>query len=254
MSEIIDRGNCLNKINSWLADIVTILIGRKANYTLRYMHHRRRLPDFNNPKDLSERVLSSMLKDDFQDYSIYADKVKVHEFVDMRGLGHILLKQYAFWENAEEIDFFTLPEKFILKTNNGCGGHYVCTNKALIDEPRVRRLMAKELNNTKLSRTEPQYSKIKPLIFAEELIGDGINLPEDYKFYCINGKVDHVMVICDRKDGSRKVITLDNKWNVLNYVPKERMPQRVPAMPKNFDVMVKYAERLSFGFEFVRVD
>lgn len=254
MAIIIDKGTWRNRVNDFFADIVSIIFGRRINYTLRYYHHRKRLPSFRHPKDLSERVLSSMLKESFLNYADYADKVKVQNYVREKGLGHILLKQYAYWKQSDDIDFSILPSRFILKTNNGCGGHFVCTDKTKIEEKIVRQLMAEDMDVTKLARTEPHYAKIDPLIFAEELMGDGINLPEDYKFYCINGKVDHVMVICERKDGGRKVITLDKNWTVLNYVPKDKMPDKIPTKPSNFDVMVEYAERLSSDFEFVRVD
>jgi len=65
------------------------------NYTLRYYCNRGHFPNFNHPKDLSERILASMLSKDFLKYADYADKVKVREFIKAKGLENILLKQYG---------------------------------------------------------------------------------------------------------------------------------------------------------------
>lgn len=254
MPIIKDSGNILNKINVCLMDVIVRVFGRKVNYQLRYFHHRHHLPDFKHPQDLSEIVLSSMLDNHFLTYSNYADKIKVRDYVKERGLQEILLKVYAVWDNVEDIDFGALPSRFVIKTNNGCGGHYICNNKKELNEEAVRQLMIKNMNVKQLARTEPHYACITPKIFAEELMGDGVSLPEDYKFYCINGVVDHVMIVCERKDGGRKVITLNKQWEVLNYVKKSIMPDNIPPKPNNFDIMVKYAEKLSSGFPFVRVD
>ena len=254
MAIVKDQGSIANKINGILADFIAKLLGRRINYSLRYYHHRHRWPNFKTPHDLSERILSAMLKQDFLKYGQYADKIKVREYVQSKGLGSLLLEQYAVWDTPEQIDFSQLPERFIIKTNNGCGGHYICTDKNLDNQSEVRQLMSEDLDVSLLALTEPHYATIEPKIFVEELMGDGFNLPEDYKFYCINGKVDHVMVICDRKNGERKVITMSKDWRVLDYITKYKKPDHAPEKPDNFDKMVECAEILSKDFEFVRVD
>ena len=130
MTSVRDKGRIVNRINTKVADIIAKTLGRKVNYSLRYFSHRHRFPNFKSPSDLSERILTSMLSDDFLKYAEYADKVRVREYVIKKGLQEILLKQYGSWENAEDIPFDSLPEKFILKANNGSGGHIICTNKS----------------------------------------------------------------------------------------------------------------------------
>ena len=65
-----------------------------------------------------------------------------------------------------------------------------------------------------LRNTEPHYCAIKPMILAEELMGDGSVLPTDYKFHCIKGKVADVFVVCERESGA-KYCTLDTNWQQL---------------------------------------
>ena len=50
-----------------------------------------------------------------------ADKYSVRDYVKSKGLSHILTKLFAVYDNVNEIDLSTLPEKFVIKTTNGSG-------------------------------------------------------------------------------------------------------------------------------------
>ena len=187
-------------------------------------------------------------------YADYADKVKVREYVRSKGLDDILLKQYGAWEDANLIPFDQLPDRFILKANNGSGGHYICTDKSKLDIPTVIRDMNTTLvGASHLRNTEPHYCAIKPMILAEELMGDGHTLPTDYKFFCIRGKVVFIFLCVERENGV-KFGTVDTDWTPLNYVYKRFAPKNLPAKPDNFDEMIKISENLAKDFDFVRVD
>lgn len=163
MPVVEDKGNWRSQLNSKLANIIANVLGQRVNYTIRYYRHRGHLPNFKHPKDLSERILSSMLSKDFLKYADYADKVKVREYVKAKGLEGILLKQFGAWENASQIPFDQLPNRFILKANNGSGGHYICTDKSKIDILTVVKNMdATLLEVSHLRNTEPHYCAIKP--------------------------------------------------------------------------------------------
>lgn len=254
MPVIEDKGNWRSQFNSWLGDFVANVLGQRVNYTLRYYSHRHHFPNFKHPKDLSERILSAMLSKDFLKYADYADKVKVREYVKAKGLENILLKQFGAWENANQIPFDKLPNRFILKANNGSGGHFICTDKSKVDIAVVVNEMNDTLKSVShLRNTEPHYCAIKPMVLAEELMGDGTVLPTDYKFHCIKGKVADVFVVCEREMGA-KYCTLDTNWQPLPYTKAEYMPSQIPSKPEHLKEMVAIAEKLSNEFEFVRVD
>lgn len=252
--EVKDSGSIMNHIHSAIADKISVVFGQRMNYVLRYFSNRHRFPNFKHPKDLSERILSAMLSDDFLRYADYADKVKVRDFVKSKGLEHILLQQYGAWESASQIPFDTLPESFILKANNGSGGHIICTDKSQLDIKGTIVKMDSVLKGIEhLRYTEPHYCAIKPMILCEELLGDGVNLPTDYKFTCVQGKIADVFVVSERENGA-KYSTMDTKWNELPYTKKEFKPTNVPPKPKHLNEMIEIAKALSADFEFVRVD
>ena len=254
MPTVADKTSWRQRFNSKFADIIANIFGQQVNFTLRYYSHRHRFPNFKEPKDLSERILASMLSKDFLKYAVYADKVRVRDYVKDKGLEHILLEQYGAWEDASLIPFDQLPDRFILKANNGSGGHVICTDKSKLDIQKTIKLMNKTLKKAAgLINTEPHYCYIKPMVLAEELMGDGANLPIDYKFHCIKGKIADAFIVCEREEGA-KYCTLDKDWNPLPYTLPEYQPKELPKKPEHLKEMEEIAEILSADFEFVRVD
>lgn len=254
MPIVSDKMRWRNRLNSALASLIGQIFGQKYNYIVRYYSHRHRLPNLKEPKDLSERLLSAMLSKDFIKFANYADKVKVRDYIKEKGLGKFLIPQFGNWADAKDIPFETLPNRFILKANNGSGGHYICINKKDLDIPFVVKKMNDTLKNVKhLKNTEPHYCAIEPRILCEALLGSGDILPVDYKFHCINGKVADIFVVCEREDGA-KYCTLDTNWQPLPYTLPKYLPKVIPSKPNNLEEMIRIAEILSTDFEFVRVD
>lgn len=239
-----------------ISKLIYLLGGARLNYSLRYFHNRMYFPSFKNPKDLSERILASMLSPSFKQYAKFVDKVEVRNYVLGKGLGDILLEHYGVWKNPKDIDFSILPEKFALKTNNGVGNHIFCRDKSSLDEENCIKRLIDNFNITESVEAglEPQYKQIPPLVFCEELIDTGNeSWPVDYKFTCINGVPDHVFLAMEREK-EVKYGTFDLDWNVLPYTKKEFRPKSYPSKPKYLKEMADIARILSKDFEFVRVD
>lgn len=221
-----------------------------------YKAIRGKNPNFKNPKDLSELILASMHDKKFLDYAYYADKWRVREYIEKKGLKEILLDVYGAWEHGNDIDFEALPDKFALKPNNGSGGHFFCKDKSKIDIPAIRKQMEQSIVLDGLGYCfEPHYKHIKPLIYAEELIDTGSDAwPVDYKFTCLKGEIADVFVCCERETGTTKYITLNTDWEILPYTKKEYLPDEIPPKPKHLDRMLEIAKILSEDFDIVRVD
>lgn len=231
----------------------------KGYYALRYYAIRHRLPHFAHPTDISEWMLAEMLRPDFRRFAPYVDKVKVRDYVQEKGLRDLLPALYGCWERAEDIDFDTLPDRFALKTNNGCGGHIICTDKAALDREQARQQMASLLQK-RFSIREPHYQYIHPLVYAEEFIGGGgahaDELPVDYKFHCIKGHVNCILT-CSNRNLQRKTYDLalfDTSWNVMYEGLKPEHNRVLPTRPSHLSEMLRIAEVLSEDFDFVRVD
>lgn len=127
--------------------------------------------NWSNPIDLNEKINWLKFKTDTSIWTTLADKYLVRNYIEEKGLGHLLPKLYGVWNNADDIDFEKLPNQFVLKTNHGCGTVILVKDKSTIDYASVRKQMNHWLTiRFGLETVEPHYLAIKPLITAEELL------------------------------------------------------------------------------------
>ena len=232
------------------------LPGTRLWHFIHYWQLRGHAPNFRHPKDLSELILSAMNKKSFSDYSVYADKVNVREYIKSKGLERLLLNVFGVWEDANDIDFDALPDKFALKPNNGSGGHVFCHDKSKLNIPEAIKQLNQALVHTNPSYAfEGQYAKIPPRIYCEELMetGNGIN-PTDYKFTCIKGQIGDIFIAQEDENMKRKYATVDTNWQILPYTKPEFLLNPIPEKPKHLEEMIEIAKMLSADFDIVRVD
>ncbi len=242
-----------SKSSAVFASAMRFLFGSKFSYKVRYYHQRGHWPNLRAPKDLSEHIISEMFSPGFEKYSRYADKYLVREYIKEKGLDKILLEHYGVWDKPEEIDFSSLPEKFILKANNGSGPHFICKNKETVNKSEAIETLNEALELGK-KMIEPHYRAIVPKVFCEELIDTGTDeWPTDYKFTCIEGEIYDVFVATERRTSTR-YCTMDLDWNILPYTRKEYMPDVIPEKPNHLKEMAEIARFLAKDFKFVRVD
>jgi len=195
--------------------------------------------------------------------TICADKYRVRSYVTECGLKHILNELYGVYYRTEDIEFEKLPEQFILKTNHGCGGNYICKNKYDLRKESICKRLNKSLkNNYYYQSREWVYKEIPPRIIAEKLLtnSNGEKLL-DYRLLCFNGKCRYVFIdidTCDetgRHKSNAKRNVYDENMKLLDVqVSRERFNPLLVSKPTEFYKMREYAEILSKPFPFCRVD
>lgn len=218
--------------------------------------------NWNSPVDLNEKINWLKFNSDTTKWSELADKYAVRKFIEEKGYKQYLVPLLGVWENANEIDFSTLPDSFVLKTNNGAGTVMVVEDKALIDQRTVRAQLNKWLKNKfGLKRAEPHYLRIKPLIIAESLLKDKSGISSslvDYKIWCFDGKAFGTKVFYNRHRFEADIEWYDRDWNYrpekLVFTKDKRDGGGKINKPKNYEQMISFAEDLSKGFPQVRVD
>ena len=213
-----------------------------------------------NPKTFNEKIqwlkLNVYPYDDI--YTKCADKYAVRKYIKMKGCSNILTKLYGVYENARDINFDLLPNKFVLKWNFGCGLNIICEDKSKINRDEVIKKLNKwKHNKFYLKTSEMHYKKIDKKIICEEYLTDRTSKRiDDYKFYCFNGKPYCVMICVGRDKGKPKFYFFDRDWKFLriNKIGEKCEKNFTVKKPVGIDEMFKYAEILSSDFPFVRVD
>ncbi len=224
-------------------------------------------PHLRHPRNFNEQLLSINLHayGDEKDRAVRircADKYEVRSYVEERGLGTILNVCYGVYESAEDIDFDKLPMQFVLKLTNGCGQNYICKDKTCLDYAALKDMLngwIADSSHFGLKAAEWHYSAIKPRIIAEKYLsslGESISLI-DYKFHCLHGKVAGILVCYDRDPESHHA-NLDYftpDWVLTEGInPRAHVHRRPIPRPESLDRMLRIAEDLSRGIDYVRVD
>lgn len=232
---------------NWMSDEAYLKLVYKINFGV--------YPDLENPKMYNEKLQWLKLHDRKPEYTQLADKYLVREHVaESIGEEHLIPLLWA-GESFDEIDFETLPQRFVIKCSHDSGSVVVCRDKASFDVKKARKKINKHLKtNLYWAFREWVYKDIQPKIIIEEYIGEENELPDDYKFMVFDGEIDSVFVCRDRKQGHAKYYYYDLNWNRLDYQSVEPEAEQEPQKPENFDKMVEIVKQLSKGFYHIRVD
>lgn len=214
--------------------------------------------DWKNPKTLNEKINWLAFYTDTTLWSLCTDKYSVRNYVKEKGLEHILIPLYGMWEKPEDIDFNTLPDKFVLKTNNGNSDIIVVTNKDKIDKNRIIEKLNKSGAGKFIGSAQPHYLAIKKCIIAEELLETNSPLGIiDYKIKVFNGNAFCIGTWANRvpMTNTGDFGLYDLEWNPLNHWIREKKNNNIEIpRPHHLKEMIEYAEILGKDFEQVRVD
>ena len=101
-----------------------------------------------------------------------ADKIRVRDYVAQKGLERILVPLVGTFSHIKQIDKFSLPERFVIKTNNDSGGVFICKDKN--DEKKYNKSIYKIQKRINKNRVNPfkewVYDRIEPKILIEEIV------------------------------------------------------------------------------------
>jgi hypothetical protein len=221
--------------------------------------------DLEDPKTLNEKILKLKLESYEKDTLVKqcSDKYAVRDYVQNCGCGDILIPLIASYDRPDDIEWNKLPEDFAMKWNYGSGFNIICRDKSKLDiNKTVKQLKKWRKDPYYLVHSEMQYKGVNKKIIVEKLLkNESGNTPEDYKFYCFNGRVELIMVCLNRRKENGSILAdyifYDRDWEIKPYssdsysaIEKKFCYPR----PDNIDKAIEYAEKLSAPFKFVRTD
>lgn len=186
------------------------------------------------------------------------DKYRVKKYVKEKIGSQYVIPCLGVWNHFDEIDFDSLPEQFVLKTNHDCGGVVVCKDKSGFDFKAAKKKLEHHLkNNYYWEHREWPYKDVKRVIFAEKYMVDesGYEL-KDYKWFCFDGEPRFLFIAQDRDnvEEDTKFDFYDMEFNLMPFTnghPNSGVKREIPI---GFDKMKKLAAKLSEGMPHVRVD
>ena len=222
-----------------------------------YFRHFKKFIDFDNPKTFNEKIQWLKLNYRKEEYTNLVDKYRVKQYITKLIGEEYVIPTLGVWKNVDDIDFKSLPEKFVLKCNNDSGGIVICKNKKDFDEVKAKSFLKERLkNNGYWYGREWPYKNVKPCIIAEKYMEDSISKDlKDYKFFCFNGSMEFFDIDIDRFIEHRSNY-YDRNGNFLPFGKTYCPPDYTKKieMPKNLDKMIELAETISHNTVLSRID
>lgn len=235
--------------------------------------HLRRLPDktyvkwnywanlkkrlnLKNPKTFNEKLQWLKLYDRKPIYTTMVDKYEVKKYVANLIGEEYIIPTLGVWDSPEEIDFDSLPDRFVLKVTHDSGGLVICKDKGKLDIEAAKAKLTRSLKRDYyLQSREWPYKNVKRCIIAEAYMSDNKGNLDDYKLMCFDGQVKCSFVCSERFSGKGLHVTFfDREWKVMPF--ERSYPSVKEGFPKpvQYEKMVELAQKLSKNIPFVRVD
>ncbi len=211
-----------------------------------------------NPQTFSEKLQWLKLYNRKPEYTQMVDKVGAKEYVANIIGEEYIIPTIGVWDRAEDIDWDSLPNQFVLKCTHDSGGIVICKDKATLDIQKATKKLKKSMQRDYFyDNREWPYKNVKKRIIAEKFIEvQGHQDIPDYKFFCFNGEPMYCQVIRDRNT-KETIDFYDMEWNHMPFVglnPIATNGETPVARPLCIEDMICICKKLSKNIPFSRID
>ena len=190
-------------------------------------------------------------------WTMLTDKLRVRDYVAEKVGNKFLVPLLWNGDDPDEIPFDELPQKFVIKTNHGCGYNIIVEDKGKLDirtaTKQMRHWLDVKTGEATFLGVSWGYKNIVPSIIVESFLDDNGKVPLDYKFFCFSGRVELLQMNFDRF-GDPYEKTFDRDFNPLNVWQGTKQYPGMVLRPGNYDGMINIAEKLAGNLDFIRVD
>lgn len=233
------------------------IAGKDAAKKFDVLFRFRKHIDLKHPKTLRDKVIYIENHCPEKLSPECTDKWAVRRYVAQKGFEHILVPVYGdAYDNVDDIPFDTYPQKYVLKAAHGCKMNYFCTDKKTFDVDRCKKVLKTWLATTYGTYSgEWHYFDIPHRIYCEHYLDDAEKMI-DYKFHCMNG-VPQFVLVCGERQVSETGNRITRQIFDMDWNPIEGLTNRSGSeakKPEHLSEMIDIAKKLSEDFKFVRVD
>ena len=230
----------------------------EAYLKYRYYVKMKRKLRLDQPKTFNEKLQWLKLNDRNPRYTTMVDKYAVKQYVSELIGKEYVIPTLGVWDSFDEIEFDSLPDRFVLKCTHDSGGVVICKNKESFDYAKARKKITKSLKrNYYYPGREWPYKGITPRIIAEQFLEDSkMSALCDYKFFCFHGEPRVILLCAERYSaGGLRENFYDTEWNLLDVQrPKHPNTDYSLEKPEKLPEMLDVARALSKDVPFLRID
>lgn len=224
----------------------------KVRRRLLFARHHRKWLHLRHPTTFNEKVNWRIIFDRRDEIAWTCDKLQMKEHAALRCPSILIPKTLWSGVDLEELRGLRFPARWVLKPNHGSQNVFLGHGTPNIAQfaAASRSWMRDHLGS---DRGEWAYTQARPLYILEEWIGDGDEAPSDYKFFVFDGKVRMIQVDTDRFS-SHKIALFSPDWDRLQATKSLHGESTAVPRPDRLDLMIKAAEAIADGYDFMRID
>ena len=245
-----------------------------AAITVRWMKNTRRyvdatgmVPNYIDPSSYTEKMQCRKLFDRNPALSTFCDKLSTRKYVAEKGFEKLLPNLLWAGTNLEDLPLDT-PAPYIIKPSHSSGATIVVRAGDVVNKQQTLHTCRSWLRKRRSHGHgvgEWGYKGLKGQIIMEELLpaaGSAL-FADDYKVFVFGGRVAFIYVRSLQDINRQRDAVFDSfydqKWNWLPYrrwmngVAIRVSPSGIKK-PICLDQMLRVAEKLSTGFDHLRVD
>ena len=235
----------------WHFHIFPACLYLKAAY---HVSFNRKL-NLKHPEAFTEKLQWIKIYDRNPLYTQISDKLRVKDYIKEIVGEEYIIPSLGSWDNIEEVQVDKLPSKFVIKCTHDCESTLL-VDKTKCNWRDIQNSISSSLRkNYYFVTREWCYKNISPMVIIEPYIRDNNGQLLDYKFFCFHGEIKFFKIDFDRFTNHRANY-YDPAGNYLDFgeAAFPRDPDREIKMPDKLPEMIRIAELLSSGFNFLRVD
>lgn len=215
------------------------------------------VPDFKHPKTWTEYICGQKFYGDFERMASVSDKLKVRAYVEEKIGKQYLNKLLGVYNSVDEITkdvYNQLPEQFVVKPNHASERIYVNQTDDYEKMNRETRGFMEEFGNM---NNEFHYKRIKKKLLIEKYLLSKDTPLHEYKFWVFKGRVQFIVPSINihesKKTGNYHFRLFDRNFSEP-IVQVKSPPSMKVSKPERLDEMIKIAEQLAEGWDFLRID
>ena len=143
----------------------------KIYLSLIYFMKTRKIMHWKKPVTLNEKLQWLKVYNRNPEDTNLVDKYKVKQIISEKIGEKYIIPTLGVWDNASDIEWDKLPDKFVLKCTHDSHSVVICRDKAKLDQGKVILFLNSCLKRNLywLAREWP-YKNVKPRVIAEKFI------------------------------------------------------------------------------------
>ncbi|MGJ9371576.1 ATP-grasp fold amidoligase family protein [Nesterenkonia sp. CF4.4] len=230
------------------------LLGPVPDPLLRRLMYRRRFGrwgNFKSPSRFTEFLSKRMLEDRSPEIAWTCDKRAMKDYAAEQAPWINVPETLWRGTDLNELDLSKLPDQWVIKPNHRCKAVYFGDRSTTIEQlRRVTRGWLRPYD--RIAVGEWAYTQARRELIIEPRIGNGRPLI-DFKTYVFRGRMQILHTDAGRFTDNFQELFYTREWEPLDLI-NEAPRGPVAPRPRNFEQMVRAAEALGAGYDFMRVD